>query len=360
MAQVNMMQLKSNWVYQNDVRQIAMLPLPWDRLSERTFVISGATGMIGSFLIDVLMYRNQHMHQNCEIYALGRSPEKAQRRFNEYWDNDNFHYTRCDITQSLHIAGIEQADYCFHAASNTHPRAYAEDPIGTVLANVYGLKNFLDFAHSHSCKAFLFASSNEIYGENRGDTDSFSEEYCGYIDCNTLRAGYPESKRVGESLCQAYIHQKGMNIIIPRFTRSFGPTMLMNDSKAISQFIKNALTGDDIVLKSNGKQYYSFTYVADAVSGMLTCLFFGKNGEAYNISNHQCDTTLLDLANLIAQLASTKVVFETTTDKTEQSGYSVVTRAILNSSKLQQLGWVPKFNLETSLQHTLTILRHVQ
>ena len=128
----------------------------------------------------------------------------------------------------------------------------------------------LEFAVKHSAQRFAFASSNEIYGENRGNTELFAENYCGYIDSNTLRAGYPESKRCGEALCQAYKKQKGLNVVIPRFTRSYGPTMLMSDTKAISQFIRRSIAGKDIVLKSEGNQFYSYTYVADAVSGLLT------------------------------------------------------------------------------------------
>ena len=127
----------------------------------------------------------------------------------------------------------------------------------------------LEFAYSHHALRCVFASSNEIYGENRGDIEKFPESYCGYINCNTLRAGYPESKRCGEALCQAYIQQKGLDIVIPRLTRSYGPTLLKSDTKALSQFLRKALLGEDIVLKSAGTQYYSYLYVADSVSGLL-------------------------------------------------------------------------------------------
>ena len=167
-------------------------------------------------------------------------------------------------------------DYCIHLASSTHPVQYATDPIGTITANIIGTRNLLEFASSHGCKRFAFASSNEIYGENRGDTELFKEDYCGYIDCNTMRAGYPESKRCGEALCQAYIRQKNMDIVIPRLTRSYGPTLLSSDTKALTQFLHKGLAGEDIVLKSEGTQYYSYTYVADAVSGLLTVLLWHR------------------------------------------------------------------------------------
>ena len=141
-------------------------------------------------------------------------------------------------------------DYVIHAASNTHPVAYASDPIGTITANVFGTQYLLDYAKEADCKRFVFLSSVEIYGENRGDTDKFTEDYLGYIDCNTMRAGYPESKRTGEALCQAYRKQMEMDVVIPRLSRVYGPTMLMSDTKALSQFILKSVKQEDIVLKS--------------------------------------------------------------------------------------------------------------
>lgn len=214
----------------------------------------------------------------------------------------------------------------------------------------------LDFCSRKHVKRFAFASSNEIYGENRGDVEKFKEDYCGYINCNTMRAGYPESKRCGEALCQAYIKQAGLDVVIPRFTRSYGPTMLMSDTKAISQFIRKAIAGEDIVLKSAGNQYYSYTYVADAVSGLLTILLKGTNGEAYNIADDASDIRLKELAALIANSCGQKVVFEIP-DAVEQAGYSKATKARLDSTKLQQLGWKANYTIEEGIQRTIDILR---
>lgn len=150
----------------------------------------------------------------------------------------------------------------------------------------------LNTTDEHNSSRFVFASSNEIYGENRGDVEFFDENYCGYINSNTLRAGYPESKRCGEALCQAYIAKKNLDVVIARLTRSYGPTMLLSDTKAISQFIKKALAKEDIVLKSAGNQFYSFLFVADSVSGLLTVMLKGEIGEVYNIAEENNDIKL--------------------------------------------------------------------
>ena len=214
-----------NRLYRKDIEQVARILLPWDELKNKSFLITGASGLIGSFLIDVLMYKNINDDLNCKIYAIGRNVEKAKAIFGVYWNLPCFVFISHDINERLDLDSAENVDYVLHMASNTHPIAYSTDPIGTITANIIGTNNMLEFAVKHRTQRFAFASSNEIYGENRGDTELFAENYCGYIDSNTLRAGYPESKRCGEALCQAYKKQKGLNVVIPRFTRSYGPTM---------------------------------------------------------------------------------------------------------------------------------------
>lgn len=341
--------------YREEVRKTAALPLDWKLLKDRTVVISGATGMVGSYLIDVLMEKNRADQLNCQVAALGRSEEKARKRFERFWGQPEFRFLCCDINRELKL-GLEHTDYVIHLASNTHPVAYATDPIGTVTANIIGTNQLLGLAAETGCRRFVFASSVEIYGENRGDTDKFAEDYLGYIDCNTLRAGYPESKRAGEALCQAYKKQKGLDVVIPRLSRTFGPTMLMSDTKAISQFIKKGLAGEDIVLKSEGNQLYSYSYVADAVSGLLFCMLKGESGEAYNIASENCNVTLKELASMIAGWAGTKVVFELP-DATEQAGYSKATKAVLDGTKLESLGWKADYSMAEGLQAALEILK---
>lgn len=346
--------LLDNSLYMEDINYAAGLELPWDKLKNSRVLITGAGGLIGSFLIDVLMWRNRNAGMNCKIYAMGRNKSSAQERFVQYLGSPLFTFIVHDITYKLEME--ENFDYILHLASNTHPVAYATQPISTIATNVIGTDNLLRFAADHSTRRFLFASSNEIYGENRGDVEFFSEEYCGYINCNTLRAGYPESKRCGEALCQAYMREKGIDIVIPRLTRSYGPTLLQSDTKAMSQFIGKAVSGEDIVLKSEGKQYYSYAYVADAVSGLLTTLLKGENGEAYNIADEKSDVMLKDLASIIAQLCGRKVVFEIP-DNTEKAGYSTATKARLDGSKIKMLGWEMKYDIPEGIARTISILK---
>ena len=349
-----MVNLRVNKLYLEDIQNVLNLPLDWDELKGKSFMIAGASGLIGCFLVDVLMCANKQKDLNCKIYALGRNSSTAQKRFAEYWDNDSFEFISCDINNVICL-DLPQINYVFHFASNTHPLAYSTDPIGTMEANIIGTRNLLEFTASHNASRFIFASSVEIYGESRNEDDIFDETYCGYINCNTLRAGYPESKRAGEALCQAYIKQKNLNIVIPRLSRVYGPTMLSTDSKALSQFIKKGLNKEDIVLKSKGEQFFSYCHVADAISGILWCLVYGECGEAYNIVSDESDIRLRDLAKIIATHVERNVVFELP-DETESAGYSKATRAILNNNKLKSLGWYSIYDINTGVTRTLDIL----
>ena len=344
------MNILYNKLYFDDINYICGLTLPWHMLKDKTILITGARGQIGSCLIDVLMAKKN----NIKIIALGRDLEKTKERFEKYWDNDNFIFVQCDINEGV-PESIGNVDYIIHAASNTHPLQYSTKPIETITTNVIGTYNLLNYGYAKNINRFLFASSVEVYGENRGDVELFEESYCGYIDCNTLRAGYPESKRLGESLCQAYIKQKEMDIVIPRISRTYGPTMKSSDTKAISQFIKKGVNGENIVLKSEGTQLYSYNYVADIVSALLFILLKGEKGNAYNIADINSNIMLKDLAIIISEFAGKKVVYELP-DAVEALGYSKATKAILNSEKLKALGWSAKYDIKAGLIRTIKIL----
>lgn len=348
------MKILENALYQLDIAQVSDMNLPWEKLNNKSILITGATGMIASVIIDILMRQNREQNRNIQIYAISRKEQRARERFEVYWNEPMFIWCSHDINNPLPELG--NMDYILHTASNTHPRAYASDPIGTITANVQGTYQLLDYAARHNCERFLFFSSVEIYGENRNDVDKFDEQYMGYIDCNTTRAGYPESKRLGETLCNAFAAQRGQDFVIGRFSRVYGPTMSMEDSKAVAQFIKKAAAGEDILLKSEGNQLYSYTYVVDAASAALYLLLKGENQSAVNVVDRASDVRLRNLASLLAEEAGTKVVFELP-DAIERAGYSTATKALLDGIKLERLGWKAYTPIRQGLSKTVQILR---
>ena len=348
------MALNTNPLYINDLQKVIDHVEGIKDLNGKSLLMIGASGMVGSFLVDTIMLANDHLGIDIKVYAMGRNRKKLEARFEKYQSSNNFQIVEGDVTEPLDPS--IKADYIIHGASNTHPRAYATDPIGTIMTNLAGTEQVLKHAVATNATRTLFLSTVEIYGENRGDVDKFKEDYCGYIDCNTLRAGYPEGKRVSESLCQAYIAKHDLDIVIPRLCRTFGPTMLLSDSKASSQFILNAAREEDIVLKSEGKQYFSYIYVGDAVSAILHLMIHGKNGEAYNVSEEAFDLQLRDLAGKLAEINNKKVIFELP-DETEKKGFSKASTAILDNQKLKETGWDSIFTLEESLAHTVKLVK---
>lgn len=344
-------------LYEQQIQMNMQKELPWDKLQGKTILLSGATGMLGKCLCDMLWEfnsRQQGKEKPIRLLALSRNKESAQKRLEKYWEQDWFCYASCDVNEVIPELG--KAEYVIHAASNTHPLQYANDSIGTITANIIGTKNLLDYAVAHETERFCFVSSVEVYGENRGDVEKFDENYLGYLDCNTLRAGYPESKRLGETLCNAYRQTYGLDFVIPRLSRVYGPTMLQSDTKAISQFIKKAAQKEDIVLKSEGNQKYSYSFVTDAAMGVVYTLLLGECANAYNVADRESDIMLKDLAQCLAQIAKTQVIFELP-EESEKRGYSTATKAMLDTGKLEQLGWQAQVHMSEGLRCTVEAVR---
>lgn len=321
-------------------------------LGERSILITGARGMIGSMLVDAIMFANQKYEANCKVYAVVRNAVASRIRFENYIGNPLFQFIITDINKGI-IGGIEgEVDYIVHGASNTHPLLYSRKPIETILTNVVGTNNLLEFAIRHNCKRFLFLSSVEIYGENKGMCEKFKEEDCGYIDSNTLRAGYPEGKRAGEALCQAYRKEHNLESIILRVARCYGPGVLESDSKALSQFLQKAVRHEDIVLKSKGNQFFSYIYQADAVDAICFFLQNGNDGEAYNVTGVDGDVTLRELAECIAGICDVSVRYELP-DIEEAVGYSKASKALLDGKKATEAGWTAHCKMVQGLERCL-------
>ena len=344
-----MVEMKSHPLYQEDLKRILQTD-GIKQLQGKRLLITGATGLIGVCLIDTLMLYSQQ-GADIHIYATGRSKQSATSRLGEYFEDEHFQFIEQDVCQPL--PAWLNVDYIIPLASNTHPLAYSQYPVETIYINVKGAEYALQKATE--CGAtVLYPSTVEVYGNARGD-DNFTEDYTGKLNLATARSCYTESKRLSEALCQSYIAEYGVCVKIARLSRVFGPTMLTSDSKASSQFISKALTGEDIVLKSKGEQLFSYTYVADAVGALLYVLLKGENGMAYNIANEDCNVRLKDFAQLCAEWTDRQVVFELPSE-TEQKGFSIAQRAVLDNTRLIQLGWKPIYNMKEAVSRTLNIL----
>lgn len=342
-----------NEIYKADLSRILELPYPWQKLKNANILITGATGLIGQCLVDALLLLDEKYGLNLHLFLISRSKIKSQ--------NSKITNIAHDVSKDFgdDIFVNNRFDFIIHLASNTHPIQYSTEPISTITTNFFGTYNLLNLAKNNKNSRFLFLSSVEIYGSaQNGRSVKWSEKDCEYIDCNTMRAGYPEAKRVCESLCCAFAKEYSVDFVTARLCRSYGPTLKKDDSKALSQFIFKAVNNEDIVLKSSGTQVFSYIYSVDAAGALLCILLNGQSGQAYNIADEKSDISLKDAAQICADMAGTKVIFDLP-NETEKSGFSNANIAILDSTKLQSLGWKALVDIKTGLENTIKILKNM-
>lgn len=347
------MKLFDNNLYREDLKNIVQYINPKKNIN---ILVTGASGLIGSQIIDTLLYYNQiNMKQTFQIYAMARNKERLCERFEGMSIYTELHLLVGDICNPL--PDDLQFDIIIHAASNADPGTYSQYPVETIKTNVMGTIQVLEYAKKHLNTRVLFTSTMEVYGEIP-DKDVFEEQDFGIINTNLIRSGYPESKRTSELLCRSYAYEFGVDSVITRLGYIYGPTMTKTDNKVVAQFIRNALKKEKIILKSKGEQKRSYCYSADAVGGIFCALFSGLSNEVYNIANKHSVITIVGLAQTLANIANTEVVYSFPPDSTGNINQTNPHNAVLATKKLEELGWKPIYNLPCGLKQTLDIIEN--
>ena len=334
--------------YKEDIRKVFEQELPWDKLSGSKILVTGATGLIGGCLVEVLMMNPRRDYQ---VYASGRNEDRALLRFRNFADDFSFHFVKYDVMQPLQ--SNVHFDYIIHAASNASPNFFAKSPVEIVKSNILGVSNLMDYGLDHGLKRFLYVSSGEVFGE--GDGRIFTENYSGYVDCTSSRSCYPSSKRASETLCVSYAEEYGVDVVIARPCHIYGPHFTEQDNRVYAQFIRNVLNGENIVMKSTGEQFRSWCYVVDCVSALLHILLKGENGEAYNIADAESNISIRELAEIIAAIGGKKVVIDIP-EIEEKRGYNPVSKSVFSTLKLEQLGWRIRGSINEKLDSTINEL----
>lgn len=341
--------------YKRDIEIAVKATVGIEKLFNSSVLIAGGSGLIGSYMADMLLYANKHMNANITVYAMDLSAERLASRYDGA-DTDKLHFVEHNVNE---LPDFDfDVDYIIHAASPAFPAAFNSDPVGTVMSNILGTKYLLDYGKDHGAKRMLYISSGEVYGQGDLSLESFDETYAGYVDPTSARSCYPNGKRAAETLCVSYTKQFGLDTVIVRPSHTYGPTVTKADNRANAQFVNKGLAGEDIVLNSAGNQMRSYTYLADSASAILSVLTSGESGNAYNIANSQSRTTIAGYAKEVAAQTGTNVIFADP-DEVAKAEMTPIAKQVLSSKKLEALGWKGQFTVEEGIRHTLNIMREL-
>lgn len=347
----------NNRNYQKELEENCRKNLDYKAFCNSHILITGANGLIGSYLVDTFLKMNDLLDLQLHVTALCRSSHKGNKRFADYLDRTDFELVAGDVGRQETYAQSKwygQWDYMVHGAGNSHPQAFASQPVETMKANLLGTIHLLDEAVRQELKCpvkkMILLSSGEIYGECIPETEAgWKEMEAGVVDSMCLRSCYPEGKRAAETLCVSYAAEYGIQAVVARLAYIYGPTMQEDNTRADVQFLSCAAAGEAVVMKSTGEQYRSYCYVQDAVMGILTLLLSGAAGEAYNIANRNSNVTIRRFAQTVSEVFRVPLQFAVPT-ALEQAGYSTMKREILDAGKLEALGWSAKVELQEGIR----------
>lgn len=353
----------NNRNYQQELEENCRKNLDYNAFYNSNILITGANGLIGSYLVDTLLKMNDLLDLQLHVTALCRSRHKGNKRFADYLDRTDFELVVGDVgRQETYVQSkwYGQWDYMVHGAGNSHPQAFASQPVETMKANLLGTIHLLDEAVRQELKCpvkkMLLLSSGEIYGECIPSTEAgWKESEAGVVDSMCPRSCYPEGKRAAETLCVSYAREYGIQAVVARLAYIYGPTMQEDNTRADVQFLSRAAAGEAIIMKSAGEQYRSYCYVQDAAIGLLTLLLEGCAGEAYNIANRDSNVTIKQFAQTVAEIFHVPLQTGAST-VLEQAGYSTMKREILDAGKLEALGWKAQIDVGTGIRRICEML----
>lgn len=326
--------------------------IPDDIMPLGRILVTGASGLIGSALVDLLLAVRRVRRLQFVVVAAGRSSWRLQQRFGAA---DGLEFLEYDATKPF--AAKTPFSVIIHAASNAAPAIYMKNPCDTLTVNITGVRDLLECARQNQGCRVLYVSSGEVNGV-RLHAGSVNEDDYGRVDPLDLRMVYSEAKRAAESLCAAYVAQYGVRVVIARPCHVYGPTALASDPRVAADFAYKAARGENIVLKSAGTQLRTHCHCLDCATALLTILARGESAKAYNIANPESTRTVRELALMLAEAGGVSVLSDAPT-AVEQSAFSPLLDATLDSTRLLDLGWRGTVDIRDGLFQTVRVLREV-
>ena len=325
-------------VEQRDIDIILNNPIDWECFRDKTILVTGATGRLGMYIVEALNKADNDRNLNITIVVLARSKEKLQEVFGESLQLPNINVLIQDITEQIHWNG--KVHYIFHTAGLASPQDFTNWPVDTLWGHVQGTHNVLELAREKKSEKVIYVSTVEIYGEWKKNV-GIKEEDMGPMRCDNARACYPEAKRLCETMLATYEAQYQIPYVGIRLCHTFGPGISLDDGRAFSEFIRNVIEKEDIVLQT------------DAIGALLLAATKG-NDHYYNIANLDNLISIRDLAELIAGLdvsGRTKVRY--VNQEEQKLKYLPFKLGIMNVDRILALGWRPQVGLKEAFRYTL-------
>lgn len=331
----------------------------WKHFKDSKVMISGAYGMLASYLVWMFIFLNEKYDYKIEIIAIIRDVKKMKDRFGDFCEKE---YITCmDDWPTKNNSAINDVNYIFHAASLASPQYYQTSPVDVAYSNAIATYNLLEYARNiSSLKSFILFSSGAIYGEMK--PGKFTEDNMGIVDPLDIRSCYAESKRMAENWCKCFYVQYDVPCKIARISHTFGPTMdIQNDRRVFSEFVKNAIEGDNIIIKGDGNAMRPFCYISDCIRGIIYVTLLGKNGEAYNVNRTDTVYSIREVADIVSKVTDYRstVMFE---KRIKDNTYveSINNLAYPCNEKILNLGWKPLVSIEEGFEKTIKAQREMR
>ena len=316
------------------------------RLRGSTFLITGATGLIGSSLIRCLTA----LDSGIRILAPVRSLQKAQRMLGS---QPGVTFVEGDLA-TMDYVRMGHADYVIHCAAPTASRFFVDHPVETFRTIVDVTERLLDYARYTNVRGFVYLSSLEVYGQVQDPDTVLTEDYQGYIDPAQVRSSYPMAKRAAENLCCIYAAQYGIRTMIARLTQTTGAGIVQDDNRIIASFVRKAALGQDIVLHTKGLSARPYCYITDAVSALLTIALDGEKGTVYNVANPGTYISARGMAEWLRDNVNPQIAVRV--ELNDGMGYAPETFHRLDTGRLNALGWKPKYGLSDIFERLINYL----
>ena len=348
-----------NKIIREDLEEIYSRNIDWEKLKGKTIFITGAYGMLASYLVFQCIYLNEIVHYGMKLVLAVRSEEKARKRFGDFLDKEYMVLYLEDINEPIHYDG--RVDYIIHGASLASTQYYDTIPIEVMLPNILGTIQLLRFAEKKDAEGFLLFSSGEVYGAMDSSVNVITEDCLGTRLNLSLRNCYGESKKMAETLCYVWFKQKNVPTKMARIGHTYGPTMdIVNDKRVFSAFVNDVIHNRNILVKSDGSPSRQFCYIADATAGFFMILLEGNAGEVYNLFNMEEFLSVGQLAKKLAGIYPNKNL---KVERIMENGQKILMgtedskpnpkRKIISSEKMKTLGWRCKYDTKDGFYRTI-------